>query len=293
MSTFVKSSMMAVAVAALSLGACNVGSVTELPAPAAETAKMPAPKGSIVFSIYGEWRTDADKSRDQYRHPHETTQFFRINPKGKIGEYAPGGGWWTAILAPWVKDTGGQFYGIGFNPSTTALGEQGMANAAKFPTAFPERMAQKLPNPTGIMAIHTGDLSGHEGTFDFIMATRMMHNMLRWGVIDREFQAMGKLLKPGGLIGIEQHRAPADAPESYVDGSKGYLKESQVIAIMERNGFVLVARSEINANPKDPANHAEGVWTLPPAMRGAAEADKAWLQDIGESDRMTMLFRKK
>ncbi len=287
MSKFVKSSMAAMAVAAMSLGACNYGSITELPAPVDAAVK------SIDPYLASPIRTDADKSRDQYRHPKETVAFFQINPKGKIGEYAPGGGWWTAILAPWVATNGGQYYGIGFNPDTPALGEQGMTNAANFGTSFPERMAPKTGLTGGIGAIHLGNLAGHEGSFDFIMATRMMHNMLRWGVIDREFQAMGTLLKPGGLIGIEQHRAPANAAESYVDGSKGYLKESQVIAIMERNGFELVAKSEINANPMDPANHAEGVWTLPPALRGASEADKPKLEAIGESDRMTMLFRKK
>ena len=288
MSKFVKSSMAAMAVAALSLGACSYDKT-------AETAgTMAAPVvASIDPFLASPIRSDADKSRDQYRHPKETVAFFQIDPKGKIGEYAPGGGWWTAILAPWVAANGGQFYGIGFNPDTAALGEKGMAGAAAFGTSFPANMVAKTGLSTGIGAIHLGNLSGHEGTFDFIMATRMMHNMLRWGVIDREFQAMGKLLKPGGLIGIEQHRAPADAPESYVDGSKGYLKESQVIAIMERNGFELVGKSEINANPMDPANHAEGVWTLPPALRGASEADKPRLEAIGESDRMTMLFRKK
>jgi predicted methyltransferase len=287
MSKFVKSSMAAMAVAALSLGACNYGSVTELPAPVVAAVK------SIDPYLASPIRTDADKSRDQYRHPKETVAFFQIDPSGKIGEYAPGGGWWTTILAPWVNANGGQYYGIGFNPETAALGEKGMASAAAFATNFPVNMAPKTGLTTGIGALNTRDIDAHFGTFDFIMATRMMHNMLRWGVIDSEFTAMHALLKPGGLIGIEQHRAPANAAESYVDGNKGYLKESQVIAIMERNGFELVGKSEINANPLDPANHAEGVWTLPPAMRGAAEADKARLEAIGETDRMTMLFRKK
>lgn len=288
MSIIVKSSMMAMAVAAFGLGACSYDKV-------AQTAgNVAAPVvASIDPFLASPIRSDADKSRDQYRHPKETVAFFQINAKGKIGEYAPGGGWWTAILAPWIAANGGQFYGIGFNPDTPALGEKGMANAAAFGTNFPANMVAKTGLNSGIGALHTGDLGSHAGSFDFIMATRMMHNMLRWGVIDREFIALGKLLKPGGLIGIEQHRAPNDAADSYVDGSKGYLKESQVIAIMERNGFELVGKSEINANPNDPANHAEGVWTLPPALRGAAEADKPRLEAIGESDRMTMLFRKK
>jgi predicted methyltransferase len=95
------------------------------------------------------------------------------------------------------------------------------------------------------------------------------------------------------MVGIEQHRAKPDAPYSYTDGSKGYLREMDLIHFMELNGFEFVGKSEANANPKDPANWPDGVWTLPPALRGAKEEDKARLQAIGESDRMTLLFRKR
>ena len=104
---------------------------------------------------------------------------------------------------------------------------------------------------------------------------------------------MRELLKPDGMIGIEQHRAKPDAPYAYTDGSKGYLREADVIKFMEVNGFTYVGKSETNANKKDPANWEGGVWTLPPMMRGAKEEDKARLQAIGESDRMTLLFRKR
>ena len=104
---------------------------------------------------------------------------------------------------------------------------------------------------------------------------------------------MRDLLKPGGMIGIEQHRAKANAPYSYTDGGKGYLREKDVIAFMQLHGFEYVGSSKANANPKDSANWADGVWTLPPALRGAKDEDKARLQAIGESDRMTLLFRKR
>ena len=100
-------------------------------------------------------------------------------------------------------------------------------------------------------------------------------------------------LKPGGMIGIEQHRAKPNAPYSFTDGSKGYLREKDVIAIMEIHGFDYVGSSKANANPKDPADWPNGVWTLPPALRDAKEEDKARLTAIGESDRMTLLFRKR
>ena len=104
---------------------------------------------------------------------------------------------------------------------------------------------------------------------------------------------MRDLLKPGGMVGIEQHRARADAPYSYTDGSKGYLREKDVIAFMELNGFDYVGRSAANAKPRDPAHWPGGVWTLPPVMAGAKDEDKARLQALGESDRMTLLFRKR
>jgi predicted methyltransferase len=121
---------------------------------------------------------------------------------------------------------------------------------------------------------------------------RMMHNIMNWNIADAEIKAMRDLLKPDGLIGIEQHRAKADAPYSYADGSKGYMREADIIKFMEVNGFELVAKSEINANPKDIANWPDGVWTLPPALR-LKDVDRAKYTAIGESDRMTLLFKKR
>ena len=120
-----------------------------------------------------------------------------------------------------------------------------------------------------------------------------MRWLLRWNNADSEIKAMRDLLKPGGMIGIEQHRAKPNAPYSFTDGSKGYLREKDVIAFMEIHGFDYVGSSKANANPKDPADWPNGVWTLPPALRDAKEEDKARLTAIGESDRMTLLFRKR
>ena len=121
---------------------------------------------------------------------------------------------------------------------------------------------------------------------------REMHNFKRFGWLDGELATARGLLKPDGLLGIVQHRAKADAPDAYADGSKGYLREKDVIAWVEARGFELVARSEVNANPADPADHPAGVWTLPPSF-SQGEADRARYAAIGESDRMTLLFRKR
>ena len=133
---------------------------------------------------------------------------------------------------------------------------------------------------------------GAKGTFDRIIVMRMIHNLMRWNMADQEIKRMRELLKDDGLLGIEQHRAKADPPYSYADGSKGYLREADVIKFMEVNGFELVAKSEINANPKDSANWPDGVWTLPPVRRFDKENDAKY-QAIGESDRMTLLFKKR
>ncbi len=128
-----------------------------------------------------------------------------------------------------------------------------------------------------------------KGTFDRILIMRMMHNLMRWNTADSEIKAMRELLKPDGMIGIEQHRARPDAPYSYADGSKGYLREADVVKLMEINGFELVGRADYNANPRDTANHPQGVWEMPPSLRTKRED----LKGLGESDRMTLLFRKR
>mgnify|MGYP001798552597 FL=1 len=120
---------------------------------------------------------------------------------------------------------------------------------------------------------------------------RMMHNLKRWGVADAETEGLFAALKPGGMLGVVQHRAKADAPEDYVDGNKGYLKEDELIAFFKAKGFQLVDTSEINANPNDTADYEAGVWTLPPSFAKEDE-DREKYAAIGESDRMTLLFKK-
>ncbi|MEM6266132.1 MAG: methyltransferase, partial [Pseudomonadota bacterium] len=129
------------------------------------------------------------------------------------------------------------------------------------------------------------------GTVDRVLIFRMMHNLKRWGIADAEAEALLAALKPGGMLGVVQHRAKADAPEDYVDGNKGYLKQEELVAFFEGKGFELVDTSEVNANPKDTADYESGVWTLPPTLAKGDE-DREKYAEIGESDRMTLLFRK-
>lgn len=234
-----------------------------------------------------------DSKRDKYRHPAETFSFFRIHPEHKVGEYAPGGEWVSRTLGRFIGDKG-KFVGLYFSTDAgfgdAASHERIKAGAAK----FPEDVAKVTGRPATEYKGYTLDAipDGEKGSFDRIILMRMLHNMFRWNIADTELKRMRDLLKDDGLLGIEQHRAKADAPYSYADGNKGYMREADIIKLMELNGFELVAKSEVNANPKDSANWPDGVWTLPPQLR-LKEVDRAKYEAIGESDRMTLLFKKR
>ncbi|MFM5954363.1 MAG: class I SAM-dependent methyltransferase [Novosphingobium sp.] len=237
---------------------------------------------------------DKDRARDVYRRPAETLAFFQVSPEMKVGEYAPGGEWYSRLLGLYLGPKG-KLVGLYFDPTSGAFNETTQKGIRDGAAKYPADIAGWSGIPAERFSAFTLDTvpAAEKGTFDRILIMRMMHNLLRWNIADREIKAMRELLKPDGMIGIEQHRAKGDAPFSYTDGSKGYLREKDVIAFMELNGFTFAGRSQANANPRDPANWPGGVWTLPPALRDAKEEDKLRLQTIGESDRMTLLFRKR
>lgn len=234
-----------------------------------------------------------DAKRDKYRHPAETFEFFRIHPDHKVGEYAPGGEWISRTLGRYM-DEKGKFVGLFFSTDAgfgDAKAHEGIkAGAAK----FPDDVAKVTGRPATDYAAYSLSAipEGEKGTFDRIILMRMLHNMFRWNIADTELKRIRDLLKDDGLLGIEQHRAKPATPFSYANGNKGYMREADIIKLMELNGFELVAKSEINANPKDSANWPDGVWTLPPALR-LKDVDKAKYEAIGESDRMTLLFKKR
>lgn len=234
-----------------------------------------------------------DRARDAARHPVETLSFFRVGPQMKVGEYAPGGEWYSRFLGLYLGQQG-KLIGLFFDPKSGAFAADRQEPIRKAAASYPADVAKFTGMDASRFSAYTLDAipAQEKGTFDVIIIPRMLHNMLRWNIADSEIKALRGLLKPGGLVGIEQHRAKADAPYSYTDGSKGYLRQADVIRFMEMNGFDLVAKSEINANPKDTANWPDGVWTLPP-MLALKDKDRAKYQAIGESDRMTLLFRKR
>lgn len=231
-----------------------------------------------------------DRARDQYRHPAETIAFFHIGPHMKVGEYAPGGGWYSRVLGNYLNAQG-RLVGLYFTPEEGVFDEKTREGIRKGAAGFPAQVeAWTGRAPAGTQGLTLDSVTdADKGSFDRIIVMRMMHNMLRWNFADSELKAIRSLLKPGGMLGIEQHRAKADAPGDYTDGSKGYLRQKDVIGLVEAMGFELVATSEINANPRDTADHAKGVWEMKPSW----QTKRPELEGLGESDRMTLLFRKR
>ena len=258
----------------------------------AEHDKMHKEHTARLATILADPARAEDAKRDKYRQPAKTLEFFQVHPDHVVGEYAPGGEWYTRILGRYVNEKG-KFAGLYFG-TNTYFDEKTKAGIAKGVTKFPSDVAKVTGRPaTDFSAFSLSSIpEGTKGTFDRILIMRMMHNIMNWNIADAEIKAMRDLLKPDGMIGIEQHRAKANAPFSYTDGSKGYVREADEIKFMEVNGFELVGKSDANANPKDSANWPDGVWTLPPALT-LKEKDKAKYQAIGESDRMTLLFKKR
>ncbi|MGY6550434.1 MAG: class I SAM-dependent methyltransferase [Erythrobacter sp.] len=232
---------------------------------------------------------EGDRARDQFRNPAETLSFFQIAPDMKVGEYAPGSGWYSRVFGHYLGGEG-EFVGLFPNPLTAtpdAARQQAMRDTA---AGFGAKVAEWTGLPADRFSGMTLETipDDQKGTFDRITVVRMMHNMMRSGTADTEIRAMRELLKDDGMLGIVQHRARPDAPWSYANGTKGYMREADIIDFMRINGFELAGKSEVNANPRDTADHPEGVWEMPPIQ--ATKRDD--LKDLGESDRMTLLFKK-
>lgn len=234
-----------------------------------------------------------DRARDRWRNPAETLSFFRVQPGMTVVDYMPAGGWYSRILIPYLGPQGTY---IGLNPELhprlTGYWDMYRDTAARFPAEAREWVGDGYARVIG--ANTDDDLAALAGTADRVLIFREIHNMRRFGWLHDSLVTIRRLLKDDGLVGVVQHRAKPDAPIDYTLGNNGYQREEDVIRMFETYGFELVGRSEVNANPNDPANWEGGVWTLPPGYRGAPEgsARRAELDAIGESDRMTLLFRK-
>ena len=254
----------------------------------AQPAADPALAAAVAHS-----RRDADRVRDQYRHPAETLAFFQLQPGMTVVDYVPADGWYTRIIAPYLGPNG-RYVAMGPDMSAEPNERQRTywgGQDEKMRTNGPNWNLGQAAPLSGFSAEAVPDALA--GAVDRVLIFRELHNMLRSGWLHDDLLAIRQVLKPGGMVGIEQHRADPDAPYATTDGSKGYLREADVIALFDLYGFDLVASSEVNANPRDPKDWPNGVWMLPPNFRGATDATRPRLTEIGESDRMTMLFRKR
>lgn len=265
-----------------------------------ETAAAPPtpdgpPEGSLEWAVEGPWRA-ADRTRDAARHPMETLRFFGLQPGMTVVDVWPGSGWFTAIIAPYLAHGGGTYYAAGFQ---TGAGDD-PAQAA-LTAAFQKRFTAN-PELYGEMQFSAfGPASGElapAGTADMVLFLRSIHAWMAAGIAEKAFADAYAALKPGGILGVEQHRLAPDEDQDPA-AANGYVQEAFVRQLAAEAGLVFVAASEINANPEDTRNHPFGVDTLPPqgltAPRGQApdpEFDRSRYDAIGESDRMTLKFRK-
>jgi predicted methyltransferase len=243
---------------------------------------------ALKAAIASPSRTPANVARDPARHPYETLTFFGIRPDMTVVELAPGGGWYTEILAPYLHDKGTL---IAAGESPTSKDEYARRSA--------ESLTKKLAaNPALYGKVQRGTFEppriydfAKPGSVDMVLTFRNLHNWSEGGgdaVVKQVMAEAYKALKPGGVLGVVDHRLPA----SRAAGSTGgYVHEAYAIKMAESVGFKLAAKSEINANPKDTADHKGGVWALPPSLSGK-DVDREKYVAIGESDRMTLKFVK-
>ncbi len=248
-----------------------------------------ADTGSMIdAAMQGAHRSEASKARDRYRHPRETLLFFGLKPDMTVVEITPGGGWYTEILAPVLRDRG-TYYAASYRITADSIDYFRRMDAnyrAKLASA---------PEVYGKVELVHFDSEAPEfapsGSADMVLTFRNVHNWANNGRTDLMFQGFAAALKPGGVLGVVEHRArPGTSFEQQV--RSGYMTEDYVIEAARKAGFRLAAKSEINANPRDTTDHPGGVWNLPPNLRGVSEADMAKMRAIGESDRMTLKFVK-
>ncbi|QIK95585.1 class I SAM-dependent methyltransferase [Sphingomonas sp. HDW15A] len=244
-------------------------------------------KSALKAAVAAPTRTESNRARDRYRHPAETLAFFGIKPSDTVVEIWPGGGWYTEVLAPYLAAGGGTLY--------TAAPDWGRSGIDKL----------KQANPATYGALKVADFPVFDGkaaevpagTADAVLTFRNVHNWRMGYRRDNKqdysaeaFRQIYAMLKPGGVLGIEDHRLPESA-DAERERTSGYIKVSTVRRLAEAAGFKFAGSSEINANPKDTADWPDGVWTLPPSLR-LKDQDREKYLAIGESDRMTLKFVK-
>ena len=248
------------------------------------TAAAAAPDPALVSAVASPARSASAVARDKARHPVEELTFFGLDPKMSVVELWPGGGYWTDILGPYLKD-GGHY--------TIALPAPGNAEEGPSVVRLRARIAGEKDR---LGVIHESTLgAGHfeiapPGSADLIVTFRNFHNWMSDGYAEQALAACFTALKPGGILGIEEHRGSNDVLQD-PKAKSGYVRQDYTIALAKKAGFVLVGSSEINANPRDTKDWPDGVWTLPPTL-AQGDKDRAKYIAIGEADNFVLKFQK-
>jgi predicted methyltransferase len=250
-------------------------------------------KGSVAWALAGAWRPDADRARDRWRHPQESLAFWGFQPRMTVVEFWPGAGWYTDILAPCLTVGGGRLY--------AALLEPDDPPARLVDDAYRRRLAARPDLYGAVSPTSFGPHSGAvapAGSADLVLFLRNVHNWMAAGLAEKAFRDALAALKPGGVLGVEEHRARPGGAQDPAAGT-GYVQEAYVRQLAKEAGFQFAGSSEVNANPRDTRNHPFGVWTLPPERRSSPRDrppdpafDHRKYDAIGESDRMTLKFVK-
>jgi len=259
------------AAAALLLGGCAS-------APATRTATAER----IDRILAGPQRSTQNRARDAWRHPRQTLLFFGVRPEMTLVEIAPSPGWYTEVLAPLLRERGRYVAAL---PQT-----DGQYDARELEQFRAKLAADPLYDRTEIAPFEPGKPIIEDGTADMVVTFRNIHNWMARGSAEQAFASMFRALKPGGVLGVVEHRALPQIPQD-PRARGGYVNQAYAVKLIESQGFRLVATSEINANPKDTKNYPRGVWTLPPVY-AEGDVDRERYAAIGESDRFTLKFVK-
>ncbi|WP_129649361.1 class I SAM-dependent methyltransferase [Peristeroidobacter agariperforans] len=269
--------------------------------PAEPTAQQASPSEQLDAVLAAQ--SDADKARYAARHPKEMLEFFEVKPGMTVVDTLPGDVWFAGILADYLGPQGKVIAADYSKEMWQLFGDYSPKpeEKAKWAAEFTSKMeAKRGADDAAVVAVHFSEIPDDlAGTADVILVSRAVHHWMRmedkgqW--MTKALADMNKMLKPGGIVGVEAHRAPEAASDAWAKGDQGYVKQSAVVAAFEKAGFELVEASEINANPKDQPTEKDFVWRLPPTLATSQNDPelKAKMEAIGESDRMTLKFRKK
>lgn len=279
-----------VAAAATGLVGCGQKAADDAP-------KAPAKAGvdTIEAAVNGDWRSSADRARDMWRHPIESLKFWELKPGQTVVEFWPGAGWYTEILAPFLAATGGKLYAAGLQS------DPGDLAAVEVVDAYRRKLTEKSRIYGAVDITAFGPTSGPvapAGSADLVLFLRNIHNWMAAGIAEKAFRDALAALKPGGVLGVEEHRGEAGRVQDVL-AADGYVQEDYVVQLAREAGFIVAGASEINANPRDTKDHPFGVWTLPPTRLSSPRGepaepgfDHSKYDAIGESDRMTLKFIK-